>query len=73
MAAALGRPTLDLVARGGAGEDALRPALAAQVVELDGERIRFTHPLLAAGAYERLDELARRELHQRLAALVGGR
>ena len=70
VAAALGRPTLDLLARSGASEDALRAALTAQVVELDGERIRFTHPLLAAGAYERLDELARRELHQRLAAII---
>ena len=69
-AAALARPTIGLVARGGGGEDVLRPALAAQVLELDGERVRFSHPLLAAGAYERLDGIARRKLHLRLAALV---
>jgi hypothetical protein len=65
-AAALARPSLALAG----GEAALRPALAARVVELDGERLRFSHPLLAAGAYGRLDALARRELHRRLAALV---
>jgi DNA-binding CsgD family transcriptional regulator len=69
-AAALVRPTIGLVVRAQGGDDALRPALAAQVLELDGDRIRFSHPLLAAGAYERLDKVARRELHERLAALV---
>ena len=33
------------------GADALRPALEAQVVELDGDRIRFAHPLLASASY----------------------
>jgi DNA-binding CsgD family transcriptional regulator len=65
-AAALARPSLALAG----GEAALRPALAANVVELDGNRLRFSHPLLAAGAYGRLDALARRELHRRLAAVV---
>jgi DNA-binding CsgD family transcriptional regulator len=70
VTAALARPTLGLLAGAGAGEEALRPALAGRVLELDGERIRFAHPLLAAGAYERLDELSRRALHRRLADLV---
>ena len=69
-AAALARPTVGLVARAGGGEDVLQPALAAQVLELDGERIRFSHPLLASGAYERLDGLGRRQPHRRLAGLV---
>jgi DNA-binding CsgD family transcriptional regulator len=39
-------------------------------VELDGDRIRFTHPLLAAGAYETADPLRRAEVHVRLAELL---
>ena len=34
-------------------EAGLRPALESRVIELDKSRIRFTHPLLAAGAYRR--------------------
>jgi DNA-binding CsgD family transcriptional regulator len=48
----------------------LHPALEAKVVELDGERIRFTHPLLAAGAYEIADRTRRAEIHSRLAELL---
>ena len=48
----------------------LAPALDAGLVELDGSRIRFTHPLLAAGAYESGDPLRRHEIHVRLAELL---
>jgi DNA-binding CsgD family transcriptional regulator len=48
----------------------LRPALQAGVVELEGARIRFTHPLLAAGAYEIADPLRRAAIHARLAELL---
>ena len=48
----------------------LAPSLEAHVVELDGERIRFTHPLLAAGAYEIAEPLERREVHARLAQVL---
>lgn len=47
-AAAASQPTTRLLAVVAPG--ALEPAVAAQVVELDGESIRFTHPLLAAAA-----------------------
>ena len=70
-AAAVSQPTLALVAAAAGGEDALRPALEAHVLELDGPRLRFGHPLLASAAYEDVDILARRALHQRLAELVG--
>src|ERR671937_820942 len=70
-AAAVSQPTLALVAAAAGGEDALRPALEAHVLELDGPRLRFGHPLLASAAYEDVDTLARRALHQRLAELVG--
>jgi DNA-binding CsgD family transcriptional regulator len=70
-AAALGRPSVELV--GAAlpdAEEALEAARLGGVVELDGGRVRFTHPLLAAGAYALLDATERRDLHARLAETV---
>jgi DNA-binding CsgD family transcriptional regulator len=71
-AAAHAHPTLSITetASGIDRTAGLRPALEGRVVELDGERIRFTHPLLAAGAYEMADPLRRREIHARLADLL---
>ena len=51
-------------------KEGLEPAIEARVVELRGSRIRFTHPLLAAGAYETADRERRMEVHARLAKLV---
>ena len=48
----------------------LAPALEAGIVELDGDRIRFTHPLLGAGAYDIADTFRRSEIHARLAELL---
>lgn len=69
-AAALSQPTLATVAAVAGGEASLRPAFATDVLELNGNRLRFSHPLLASAAYEALDPLARRSLHARLAAVV---
>jgi DNA-binding CsgD family transcriptional regulator len=71
VVAALSRPTPALVSAATGDEAALRPALDAQVLELEGERLRFSHPLLASVAYQGLDALGRRALHRRLATLVG--
>ena len=68
--AALSHPTLALVTALAGGEDAIRPAFAARVLELDGDRLRFSHPLVAAAAYEAVDPLGRRALHRQLAAVV---
>jgi DNA-binding CsgD family transcriptional regulator len=46
----------------------LEPAIEAQVVELEGDRVRFTHPLLASAAYG--GTAGHRELHGRLAEIV---
>jgi DNA-binding CsgD family transcriptional regulator len=46
----------------------LQPAIEAQVVELEGDRVRFTHPLLASAAYG--GTASHRELHGRLAEIV---
>ena len=70
-AAALAHPTRPLLAAAGHGDTALDPAFAAHVLELDGDGIRFTHPLLASAAYVDLDPESRRRLHASLAELVG--
>jgi len=72
VAAALAEPTTGLVgsALGAAGGTALSGAVEAGVLELDGERIRFTHPLLASAIGFRTPPEAKRVLHARLAPLV---
>jgi hypothetical protein len=53
--AALAIPTIDAtVSTSDGGRGALEEAIAAEVLELDGDRVRFTHPLLATGAYNEL-------------------
>ena len=71
-AAADPHASVDLLeAASGVARDAgLAPALDAGVVEQDGERVRFTHPLLAAGAYELAPAERRADVHARLADLV---
>ena len=49
----------------------LRTAESAEILELDDERVRFSHPLLAACVEAELDPRRRRSLHHRLAELVG--
>lgn len=43
---------------------------ASGVVELDGSRIRFRHPLFATGVYSATGPSARRAMHRRLADIV---
>jgi DNA-binding CsgD family transcriptional regulator len=71
-ASALSKPTLALVADavGGDSEGRLAPALEANVIELEGERIRFSHPLLSSGIYAEAGSAERRALHRRLAEVV---
>jgi DNA-binding CsgD family transcriptional regulator len=72
--AALSRPTVALaVAVGGHGEHTLADlerAARAEVIAYEGERIRFTHPLLASTLYAGAPLSQRRQLHGRLAELV---
>ncbi|HEV2901842.1 MAG TPA: AAA family ATPase [Gaiellaceae bacterium] len=64
--AALSAPTVFAV-----GDDAaLDAAAAAELIELDGDRVRFTHPLLAAEAYAAAGAQRRRSIHRRLADVV---
>jgi DNA-binding CsgD family transcriptional regulator/tetratricopeptide (TPR) repeat protein len=70
--AVAGEPAADLLRAvvGAEGWAALAPAFDAQVIEPDGRRIRFAHPLLGAAALQRIDPEHRRELNARLAELV---
>ncbi|MGD0272839.1 MAG: AAA family ATPase [Gaiellaceae bacterium] len=51
-------------------EATLDDSLLAGVVELDGDRIRFCHPLFASGIYGLAPPKRRRQLHSRLAELA---
>ena len=69
-AAALPRPTVDvLLAAYGERrlEDALAEAAAAGIVVVDRERVRFSHPLVAAAVYEAATPARRRAAHAALA------
>src|SRR5436190_3281918 len=70
--AALAAPTVGLLSAALQGFDVrdLDEAVRAGVIESDGERIRFTHPLLASVHYASVPVSERHELHLRLAAAV---
>jgi DNA-binding CsgD family transcriptional regulator len=74
-AAALSRPTAGIL-EAALGSDldvnaALLEAEEAGLLVSDGDRLRFSHPLLASAIYESLTGARRGELHRRIAAAVG--
>jgi DNA-binding NarL/FixJ family response regulator len=62
----LAQPTLALVE----ARDGLAEALEAHVLELDGDRLRFAHPLLASAVQSAVSPSERRAAHCRLATMV---
>jgi DNA-binding CsgD family transcriptional regulator len=74
-AACLATPTVELVA-GATGSDVervvdeLADAQNQGVVTIDGNRLRFAHPLLSTGVYTAATPSKRRGMHRRLAELV---
>jgi DNA-binding CsgD family transcriptional regulator len=70
--AALAEPTVTLVQAAVPGEAdvGLADAFEAGVLQLDGERLRFTHPLLGWAVSADSTPVERGSLHQRLAELV---
>jgi tetratricopeptide (TPR) repeat protein len=68
-AALLSEPTLEALEGTGSDPGWLDQAIAADVVELVDDRVRFTHPLLAAAVRSTLGPGHRRRLHGRLAEL----
>jgi DNA-binding CsgD family transcriptional regulator len=70
VVAALAAPSMAVLeALGGTGVDDVEFAQRRGVVEFDGDRIRFAHPLLAPACYEAMPLHRRRRLHRRLAEL----
>jgi len=72
-AAAVAEPTFSLLeaATGKRARMALRPAVDAEVIVIDGDAIRFVHPLLASAAYGSVSASRARQLHAALAGAVG--
>ena len=74
VVAALSQPTLPLVTaavdRPELVERDLQEAVRAGIIEITDQRIRFTHPLLAAAHYSAATEIERRALHTQLATVV---
>ncbi len=72
VVAAVAEPTTDLVeaALGGSADLGLSEALDTRILELEGERVRFTHPLLGSAVAARDTPSRRRSLHARLATIV---
>jgi hypothetical protein len=72
VVAAAAEPTVPLVEAvvGAPFDDGLADALSARILEIDGETLRFTHPLLGSAVSSRLTPRRRRALHARLAELV---
>ena len=68
--AALGSPTVTVLEPlGGDVVADIELAQRQRVLELDGDRIRFAHPLLAPACYEAMPLHRRRLVHERLAGL----
>jgi DNA-binding CsgD family transcriptional regulator len=74
FAAALARPTVELVATAHGHRESVLEAIDAAVregvVELDDARLRFAHPLLASICYEQAPPWKRRAVHRALAGAV---
>ena len=69
-AAAMSHPTPAVLSSIGIVSESLDTAVRAEVLEIDEGRVRFTHPMFAAGAYAMLDGESRCALHRRLADIA---
>ncbi len=73
VVSALSAPTFDAIAAATDPSEVdrrLGPAIEHHVVEVVGDGLRFTHPLLASAVYQKIPPARRRELHARLATIV---
>ncbi len=70
LASAHARLTISELLRLGIERSALDSALAENVIELERDTVRFTHPLLASVLYQGLSPDERQRAHRRLAELA---
>ena len=70
LAAAVARPSTELLASLNVSELVLDSAVAARVIERTNGTLRFTHPLLASMVYHGVPPHERRRAHGRLAHVV---
>lgn len=72
LASAMARPTIgSLVGPGMESEvDGLEEAEAAGILEIDGDRVRFAHPLLASAVYWSSPDADRRRAHAHIAEIA---
>lgn len=70
--AAVGRPSLSLLGALGGDEveEVLAPGIRHGILERDGDRVRFVHPLYRSVVYRAMRDEDRRSLHLRIAELV---
>jgi len=73
--ACVAAPTVELIVRatGAEADDVvglLEVAESQGIIEIDGQRLRFAHPLLATGVYTSATPARRRAMHRSLAKLV---
>jgi DNA-binding CsgD family transcriptional regulator len=69
LASAFGTPSTSLLERAGIVNGALGAGVDANVIEVDGETVRFTHPLLSSVLYHDLGE-RRRSVHGLIAEIA---
>lgn len=74
-ASCLAVPTVEVVANATTGDEnrlveLLEIAESKGIIAIDGNRIRFSHPLLASGVYSEASPGRRRSMHRRLAEIV---
>jgi DNA-binding CsgD family transcriptional regulator len=67
LASAASHPSIEFVQRAAGGTEGLTEAIESSVLELEAERLRFSHPLLATVAYTSALPWDRRAAHKVLA------
>jgi DNA-binding CsgD family transcriptional regulator len=53
-----------------AGVDTLAPAIAAKLIEIDGQEVRFRHPLVRSAMHQAADLAMRQKIHAALATTI---